>query len=212
MVHFACGDATSAKRLETFDVVADVASARARRFRGGVRGARTPLQVCKSRFGGYAWAGARQGAFAHTRFATSTASSSAFDALNTFGAIPGGARRAMHSEGGGRREVKSARKARAAARETVMAVSEEMFERGEHVQSTSCRSGRGSVRPDSDSRTSIRSKPSAPPPEARVGRCTPRWAGDAIQPLKRRESARKARAGARETVMPVELERLRRFN
>ena len=33
---------------------------------GGVRGARAPLQVCKSRFGGYAWAGARQGAFAHT--------------------------------------------------------------------------------------------------------------------------------------------------
>jgi len=54
MVHFACGDATSAKRLETFDVVADVASARARRFRGGVRGARAPLQVWKSRFGGYA--------------------------------------------------------------------------------------------------------------------------------------------------------------
>ena len=104
MVHFACGDAMSAKRLETFDVVADVASARARRFRGGFRGARTPLQVCKSRFGGYAWAGARQGAFAHD-FATSTASSSAFDALNTFGAIPRGARRAMDSVGGGRREA-----------------------------------------------------------------------------------------------------------
>jgi len=104
MVHFACGGAMSTKRLETIDVVADVASARARRFRGGVRGARTPLQVCKSRFGGYAWAGARQGAFAHD-FATSTASSSAFDALNTFGAIPRGARRAMDSEGGGRREA-----------------------------------------------------------------------------------------------------------
>ena len=69
---------------------------------GGVRGARAPLQVCKPRFGGYAWAGARQGAFAHD-FATSTASSSAFDALNTFGAIPRGARRAINSEGGGRR-------------------------------------------------------------------------------------------------------------
>ena len=54
----------SAKRLETFDVVADVASARARRFRGALRGARAPLQVCKPRFGGYARAGARQGAFA----------------------------------------------------------------------------------------------------------------------------------------------------
>ena len=102
MVHFACGGAMSTKRLETIDVVADVASARARRFRGGVRGARAPLQVWKSRFGGHAWAGARQGAFAHD-FATSTASSSAFDALNTFGAIPRGARRAIHSEGGGRR-------------------------------------------------------------------------------------------------------------
>ena len=55
----------SPKRFETFDVVADVASARARRFRGGFRGARAPLLVCKSRFGRYAWAGARQGAFAH---------------------------------------------------------------------------------------------------------------------------------------------------
>ena len=43
----------------------------------------------------------------------------------------------------------------------------------------------------------------AAPPEVRVGRCTLRGAGDAIQPLKRRESARKARAGARETVMLV---------
>ena len=57
------------------------------------------------------------------------------------------------------------------------------------------------MRPDSDSRTSIRSKPSAPSPEARVGRWTLRGAGTAIQPLKRRESARKARAAARETVM-----------
>ena len=125
----------SAKRLETFDVVADVASARARRFRGGVRGARAPLQVWKSRFGGYAWAGARQGAFAHV--------------LRDFN----GVFRAP----------------------------------------------------------SMRSTPSAPSPEARVGRWTPRWAGDAIQPLKRRENAREARAGARETVMPVP-ERLRRFN
>ena len=39
-----------------------------------------------------------------TRFATSTASSSAFDALNTFGAIPRGARRAMDSEVGGQRD------------------------------------------------------------------------------------------------------------
>ena len=77
----------AAKRFETFDVVADVASARARRFRGGFRGARAPLLVCKSRFGGYAWAGARQGAFA-VEFATSTASSDALDALNAFGATP----------------------------------------------------------------------------------------------------------------------------
>ena len=104
MVHFACGDAIAAKLIETVDVVADIASARARRFRGGVRGARAPLQVCKPRFGGYAWARARQGAFAHD-FVTSTASSSAFDALNTFGAIPRGARRAMNSEVGGRREA-----------------------------------------------------------------------------------------------------------
>ena len=80
MVHFACGDAMSAKRLETFDVVADVASARARRFRGGVRGARAPLQVWKSRFGGYAWAGARQGAFAHV-FRDLNGVSSAFDVV-----------------------------------------------------------------------------------------------------------------------------------
>jgi hypothetical protein len=92
----------SAKRLETIDVVADVASARARRFRGGVRGARAPLQVCKSRFGGYAWAGARQGAFA-VEFRELNGVFDAFDALNTFGAIPRGARRAMHCEGGGRR-------------------------------------------------------------------------------------------------------------
>ena len=39
-----------------------------------------------------------------TCFATSTASSDAFDALNTFGAIPRGARRAMDSEVGGRRD------------------------------------------------------------------------------------------------------------
>ena len=47
----------------------------------------------------------------------------------------------------------------------------------------------------------MRSTPSAPSPEARVGRCTLRVAGDAKQPLKRRESARNAHAGARETVM-----------
>ena len=41
------------------------------------------------------------------------------------------------------------------------------------------------------------------PAETRDGRCTLRGAGDAIQPLKRRESARKARAGSRETVMAV---------
>ena len=83
--------------------VAEIASARAHLVRGALPGARAPLQVCKPRFGGYAWAGARQGAFAHD-FATSTASSSAFDALNTFGAIPRGARRAMDSEVGGRRD------------------------------------------------------------------------------------------------------------
>jgi len=49
---------------------------------------------------------------------------------------------------------------------------------------------------------SMRSTPSAPPPEARGGRWTLRGPGDAIQPLKRRESALKAGAGARETVMP----------
>jgi len=49
----------------------------------------------------------------------------------------------------------------------------------------------------------MRSTLSAPSPEARVGRWTPRGAGDAKQPRKRRESARRARAGARETVMPV---------
>ena len=87
MVHFACGGATSAKRLETIDVVAERASARARRLRGALPRARTPLLVCKSRFGGYAWAGARQGAFA-VEFATSTASSDALDALNAFGATP----------------------------------------------------------------------------------------------------------------------------
>ena len=38
----------------------------ARRRRRCRERARAPLQACKSRFGGYAWAGARQGAFAHT--------------------------------------------------------------------------------------------------------------------------------------------------
>ena len=54
--------AMSAKRLEPVDVVAERPSAC--RFRGALRGALTPLQVCKSRFGGYARATARQGAFA----------------------------------------------------------------------------------------------------------------------------------------------------
>ena len=49
----------------------------------------------------------------------------------------------------------------------------------------------------------MRSTPSAPTPEARVGRWTLRGAGNAIQPLKRRASARKARAGARETAILV---------
>ena len=97
------GRATSAKRLETFDVVADVASARARRFRGGVRGARAPLQVCKPHFGGYAWGGRASGGL-YTFSATSTASSSAFVVLNAFGANPRGARRAIDSEGDGRRD------------------------------------------------------------------------------------------------------------
>ena len=48
------GAAPSAKRLEPVDVVAEIASARARRFRGALRGARAPLQVCKPRFGGCA--------------------------------------------------------------------------------------------------------------------------------------------------------------
>jgi len=89
--------------LEPVDVVADIASARAHLFRGALPGARALLQVCKSRFGGYAWAGARQGAFAH-EFAASTASSGALDALNAFGANPRGARRAMDSKGGGQRD------------------------------------------------------------------------------------------------------------
>ena len=70
---------------------------------GGGSEARAPLQVCKRRFGGYAWAAARRGAFA-IDFVTSTASSGALDALNAFGANPRGARRAMHSEGGERRD------------------------------------------------------------------------------------------------------------
>jgi hypothetical protein len=56
----------------------------------------------------------------------------------------------------------------------------------------------------------MRSTPSAPSPEARVGRWTPRGAGDAKQPLKRRESAHKARAAARETVMAVSEEMFER--
>ena len=60
MIHFACGDAIAAKIIETVDVVADIASARAHLFRGGSQ-ERAPLQVCKRRFGGYAWAGSRVG-------------------------------------------------------------------------------------------------------------------------------------------------------
>ena len=56
--------AMSTKRLETIDVVAERASARARRLRGALPPTRTPLQVCKPRSGGYARAAARQGAFA----------------------------------------------------------------------------------------------------------------------------------------------------
>ena len=103
MVHFACGDAMSAKRLETFDVVADVASARARRFRGG-----SEARARRSRYVSRVSAGTRGRArvrgLLRTCLATSTASSDAFDALNTFGAIPRGARRAMDSEVGGRRD------------------------------------------------------------------------------------------------------------
>ena len=114
-------------------------------FGGGSRGARAPLQVCKSRFGGYAWAGARQGAFAHD-FATSTASSSAFDALNTFGATPRGARRAMDSEGDGRRDPtpktarERARSPRRGARDGDAGVKSRNATKS---PITSCRFGRG---------------------------------------------------------------------
>ena len=95
----------AAKRLETFDVVADVATgARARRFRGG-----SEARARRSRYVSRVSAGTRGRArvrgLLRTGLATSTASSDAFDALNTFGAIPRGARRAMDSEGGGRRET-----------------------------------------------------------------------------------------------------------
>ena len=105
MVHFACGDATSANPLETLDVVADVATgARARRFRGG-----SEARARRSRYVSRVSAGTRGRArvrgLLRTCLATSTASSDAFDALNTFGAIPRGARRAMDSVGGGRREA-----------------------------------------------------------------------------------------------------------
>ena len=63
---FGLRESAVGEALETVDVVAERPSARAHLFRGGFPGARAPLQVCKSRFGGYAWAGARQGAFAHT--------------------------------------------------------------------------------------------------------------------------------------------------
>ena len=82
---------------------------------------RTSLQVSTPRFGGYARAAARQGAFA-LEFRELNGVFGAFAVLNAFGVPPGGARRAMHSEAGGdakqppkRRE--SARKARAGARE-----------------------------------------------------------------------------------------------
>ena len=61
---FGLRESAVGEALEPVDVVAERPSARAHLFRGGVPGARAPLQVCKSRFGGYAWAGARQGAFA----------------------------------------------------------------------------------------------------------------------------------------------------
>ena len=138
--------APSAKRLETIDVVAEIASARARRFRGALPGARAPLQVCKPRFGGYAWPGARRGAFAND-FAASTASSGALDALNAFGANPRGARRAMDSKGDGQRDPslgrrESARKARAGARETVMLVSEVLHVSGEEARARASTSRR----------------------------------------------------------------------
>ena len=116
----------SAKRLETFDVVADVASARARRFRGG-----SEARARRSRYVSRVLAGTR-----------------------------------------GRARVRGLL--------------------------------RTTLRPQRRLRApSMRSTPSAPSPEARVGRWTLRGAGDAKQPLKRRESARKAGAAARETVMPV---------
>ena len=96
----------------------EVSGARGAR-RGALPRARTPLEVCKPRFGGYARAGARQGAFA-VEFRKLNGVFGAFAVLNAFGV----------------------------------------------------------------------------PPEARDGRCTLRGAGDAIQLLKRRESARKVRAGA----------------
>ena len=96
--------AMSAKPLEPVDVVAERPSARARRLRGALPRARTPLQVCTPRFGGYARAAARQGAFA-VEFRELNGVFGAFAVLNAFGVPPGGARRAMHSEGGGRREA-----------------------------------------------------------------------------------------------------------
>ena len=84
MVRFTYGGAMSAKRLETIDVVAERASARAHLVRGGVPGARAPLQVCKRRFGGYARAGARQGAFA-VEFRELNGVFGAFAVLNAFG-------------------------------------------------------------------------------------------------------------------------------
>ena len=93
---FGLRESAVGEALEPVDVVAEIASARARRFRGG-----SEARARRSRYVSRVLAGTRGRArvrgLLHTRFATSTASSSAFDALNTFGAIPRGARRAMHS-------------------------------------------------------------------------------------------------------------------
>ena len=71
------------------------------------------LQVWKSRFGGYARAAARQGAFA-VEFRELNGVFGAFAVLNAFGVPPGGARRALHSEAGG--DAKQPPKRRKSAR------------------------------------------------------------------------------------------------
>ena len=138
--------AISAKPLEPVDVVAERPSARAPRIWGALQRARTPLQVCKPRFGGYARAGARQGAFAVE-----------FRELNgVFGRPrfaqrlrrhPLGARRAMDSKGGGQRETtpKTARERarRRRARDGDAGVLELLSGRCPARATTSCRFGRG---------------------------------------------------------------------